>query len=131
MIKKSILFFTAFSLLSGAAFSQKKDSLKLREITNDILLNGKCYSWLDYMCNRIGGRLSGSPQAAAAVEYTYQVMKSLGVDTVYLQECMVPHWIRGEKEEAKILTTKTGEYPAAICALGGSVPTPPEGILAE
>jgi len=117
--------------LYNIGFSQSNDSLMLRKITNDIMLNGKCYGYLDYLCNRIGARLSGSPQAAAAVEYTYQTMKSLGVDTVFKQECMVPHWVRGEKETAKILSDNSGEFNASICALGGSVATPPEGITAE
>ncbi len=111
--------------------AQTKDSLMLRKITNDILLHGKCYPWLGSMCRTIGPRLSGSPQAAAAVEYVYQIMKTLHLDTVYKQECMVPHWVRGEKESAKILTTNAGEFPASICALGGSVSTPAEGITAK
>jgi|SRR6185312_8413075 len=118
-----------FALFSG--YTQTNDSLQLRKITNDILLNGKCYSYLDYLCNKIGARLSGSPQAAAAVEYTYEVMKGIGPDTEYLQECMVPHWVRGEKETAKILTTNSGEYSVNICALGGSVATPSEGLSAD
>src|SRR6185437_2252241 len=87
--------FCLFALFSG--YTQTNDSLQLRKITNDILLNGKCYSYLDYLCNKIGARLSGSPQAAAAVEYTYEVMKGIGPDTEYLQECMVPHWVRGKR----------------------------------
>lgn len=102
-----------------------------RKIANEILLHGKCYSWLDYLSNKIGGRLSGSPQAAAAVEYTYQLMKTLGADTVYKQECMVPHWVRGAKETAKILTSLSGEYSVNICALGRSVATPVGGITAN
>jgi carboxypeptidase Q len=129
-LKHTLVLFSGLFVFNGA-FSQMNDSLMLRKISNDILLNGKCYGYLDYLCNRIGARLSGSPQAAAAVEYTYQTMESLGVDSVFKQECMVPHWVRGEKETAKILTTNAGEFPAKICALGGSVATPPEGVTAE
>src|ERR1700722_6738509 len=104
MLKKTIpiLFFAA--LACNNAFAQREDSIKLKQITNEVMLHGKCYSWLDYLSNRIGGRISGSPQAAAAVEYTHQLMDSIGADSVYLQPCMVPRWRRGEKETAKILT---------------------------
>ncbi len=131
MLKKStsILFFAA--LVCSSAFAQREDSIKLKQIANEVMLHGKCYSWLDYLSNRIGGRISGSPQAAAAVEYTHQLMDSIGADSVYLQPCMVPRWRRGDKETAKILTTNAGEYSVAICALGGSVATPEGGLTAE
>ncbi|NNM94472.1 MAG: M20/M25/M40 family metallo-hydrolase [Bacteroidia bacterium] len=131
MLRLSVLCMIGTSLMQQNCRAQKDDSLMLRKITNDILLHGQCYPWLGYMCNKIGPRLSGSPQAAAAVEYVYQLMKSLHADTVYKQDCMVPHWIRGDKETAKILTDNAGEFSAAICALGGSVATPPEGITAK
>lgn len=124
-----ILFLISISTLS---FSQKNDSLMLKKISDEGLVNGKAYEWLDYLTNKIGGRLSGSPQAAAAVEYTYGAMKSIGVDTVYLMECMVPHWVRGEKEQGRITNSKMiGEQDVNICALGNSIGTPPEGLTAE
>ena len=128
---KYILSALCAASVFSIAQAQKADSLMFRKIADQALLQGEAYDNLDYLCNKIGGRLSGSPQAAAAVEYTYEVMKGLGVDSVYLQPCMVPHWVRGEKEEAKILTTNSGEYPAAICALGGSVATPPDGLTGD
>jgi len=130
-MKKNILTIAFPLLFAGSAFAQNKDSVMFRAIANEVLLHGKCYSWLDYLSNKIGGRLTGSPQAAAAVEYTYQLMESIGPDTVYKQECMVPHWVRGAKETAKILTTQSGEYAVNICALGGSVATPVGGITAN
>jgi len=112
--------------------AQVNDSITLRVIFNEILKNGKCYSDLDYLSNKIGGRISGSPQAAAAVEWTKQTMLKIKPDTVYLQEVMVPHWERGEKEYAKILNSKSiDSKEVPICALGGSVATPTGGIVAN
>ncbi len=131
-MKKINLLSIAFSILfSGTIIAQKQDSIVFRTIANEILLHGKCYSYLDYLSNKIGGRLTGSPQAAAAVEYTYQLMESLGPDTVFKQECMVPHWVRGSKETAKILSPQSGEYAVNICALGRSVATPVGGVTAN
>ena len=43
---------------------------------------------------------------------------------------MVPHWVRGAKEEGKILlSSKTQQAP--ICALGGSIRTNEKGITAQ
>jgi Peptidase family M28 len=119
-----------FILNSVIVFGQSKDSLKLKEIYNHTLTNSKCYDWLNYMSNKIGHRLSGSSGAQKAVEYTKIEMEKLGLDRVYLQEVMVPKWVRGEKETAYILdNNKKSIIP--ICALGGSIATPKSGITAE
>ena len=100
-------------------------------IYKEALTEGECYSRLDYLSNRIGGRLAGSPQAAAAVEYTRQVMLDCGFDSVYLQPVMVPHWVRGEKEMAAIVNPALmGKEEVKICALGGSIGTGEAGITA-
>ncbi|MFN7827913.1 MAG: M28 family peptidase [Acidobacteriota bacterium] len=85
-----------------------------------------------YLCNNIGPRLSGSPQAARAVEYIAGEMRALGLD-VRLEEVRVPHWVRGEESAA--LTQFPGMAPGTtqkivITALGPSVATPPAGLLA-
>ncbi len=104
----------------------------LRKIYDEALEKPKAYEWLEYLSNNIGGRLSGSPEAAAAVEWSRQVMDTLGFDTVYLQEVMVPHWIRGKKEEGKIMhANHFGSIDVPILALGGSVATPSSGLSAE
>lgn len=130
MIKRAITLALFTTTIGSTAFAQT-DSAKLKQITNEVMLHGRCYQWLYYLSTRIGGRISGSPQAAAAVEYTHQLMDSIGADSVYLQPCMVPRWVRGEKETAKILTSNAGEYSVNICALGGSIATPEGGITAE
>lgn len=118
-------------LISTSAFSQT-DSATIKKIFNDALTNGKSYSNLEYLCKKIGGRLAGSPQAQQAVEWTFKAMKEAGADTVYLQECMVPHWVRGEKEQAKVFTSNAKSFKTLpICALGGSIATPTEGLTAN
>lgn len=92
-------------------------------------MHSKAYSNLDYLSNKIGARLSGSPQAAEAVKWAFDAMKAAGADTVYLQECMVPHWVRGEKEQAKFISKSTTST-INITALGGTVGTGKNGITA-
>lgn len=105
------------------------DSAVVKAIYREELTNGKCYQVLDYLCNKIGGRLSGSPQAEQAVDYMYNHFKAYGFDTVYLQEVMVPHWVRGEKEKAMVVSGKQ-KIAVNICALGNSVGTGSKGIEA-
>lgn len=107
-----------------------KDSTNIKHLFNSALTDGKSYEWLRDLTQNIGGRLSGSPQAQQAVEWGEKLMKEVGLDSVWLQPVMVPHWVRGEKEVATYITN--GEQKnVAICALGFSVATPSEGILAE
>lgn len=108
----------------------KADSTTIKQIFNTALTNGQCYQWLDVLSNDIGGRLSGSPQAQQAVEWGEKLMIDLGFDKVWLQPVMVPHWVRGEKEEAYFIVSST-KYNVPICALGGSIATPENGISGE
>ncbi|MNQ08771.1 Bacterial leucyl aminopeptidase precursor [compost metagenome] len=123
--------FLAALLFNGITlFAQSKDEQALKEIYKSALTNAKCYSWLDYLSNDIGSRLSGSDNAEKAVQYTKAQLETLGLDRVYLQEVMVPKWVRGEKETAYIQDNKT-KIKVPICALGGSVATPKNGLTAE
>ena len=119
-------FFLLFSIVS---FAQNTDEIKFKEIYKVALTNSKCYSWLDDLSNKVGARLSGSLGAQKGVEYTKAQLETLGLDRVYLQEVMVPKWIRGEKEVAYILDNKS-KISIPVCALGGSVATPKNGLTA-
>ena len=121
-----VSFFVAISNLSA----QNKDSIIIRNFFNEAFTNGKCYSQLDYLCNNIGNRISGSANAAKAVEFTYSSLKKEGFDSVWLQPVMVPHWVRGEKEIGYFVSNKK-KTPVHICALGNSVATAKEGIQAK
>ncbi len=113
------------SVSSAQAQAAKVDSLTIRKIYDEALLRGQSYDNLRYLCQKIGARLSGSPQAAQAVQWGKLTMEKANCfDKVYLQECLVPHWVRGAKEKGQILGNKGKGIPAAVCALGGSVATP-------
>ena len=131
---RAILLVLLLLMNFSIVFSQKskKDSLIIRDIYSESLKDPQAYHWLDYLSNHIGGRLSGSPEAAAAVEFTRQVMDTMGLSRVFLQEVMVPHWIRGDKEIGKIINSqKIGSVDVPICALGNSIGTGDLGISAE
>lgn len=109
---------------------EKVDSTQIKTIFNSALTEGKSYEWLRDLTQNIGGRLSGSTEAQQAVEWGEKIMKEVGLDSVWLQPVMVPHWVRGEKEVATYKLNGQ-QKNVAICALGFSVATPKEGILAE
>ena len=125
-----ILVFAAWNSQKSNDKVNEKDAENIKLIYEESLSNGKCYSDLEYLCKQIGGRLSGSPQAAAAVEWARQTLQKMDFDTTYLQEVMVPHWVRGEKEQARIISKHIGWHDVNVCALGNSVATDKLGITA-
>ena len=120
------LFLTSFLTTAYA----QQDSIMMRKVYDEALVNGQCYQNLHYLCKNIGGRLSGSANAQKAVEWGKKLMESYGFDKVFLQEVMVPHWERGAKEQGFIVLGSQ-KIPVAICALGMAVATPPQGVTAN
>ncbi|WP_298391317.1 M20/M25/M40 family metallo-hydrolase [Hydrotalea sp.] len=108
------------------------DSLLIKKISDDVLTRGKAYDLLHQLTKQIGGRLAGSPQFMKAVLWGQQTMKELGADTVYLQQCMVPHWVRGGKDVATVVQmgSRKVKKSLSVTALGNSLGTKPGGITA-
>ena len=111
--------------------AQQSDSLFVRNIFNELMTHSTSYDNLRYICKEIGPRLSGSANAQKAVETTARMLKQAGADTVYLQPCMVPHWVRGEKEKGTLQLKSGKSIPLHLCALGNAIGTPAKGIDAS
>lgn len=130
-----VLVLLVVGVLPGRLWAQDRqeaDALFIRKIYDQALTDSEAYDWLAFLCKRIGGRLAGSPQAAAAVEYTRQMLDTLGLDSVWLQPCMAPHWVRGDKERVRVVGShRLGSFDLRAVALGNSVGTPPGGFTAE
>lgn len=126
-----VLLLTNPALLM-AQQNDEEDAFFIRDIYDQALTNGHSYDWLSYLTEKIGPRLGGSPEAAAAVEYVRQILDTMGMDTVWLQPCLVPHWERGEPEIGRIVnSSRMGTVDLDVLALGNSIGTGPEGINAE
>ena len=132
LIRALLTLLSCSVLLFSGNTQSDEDAFFIKKIYNTALTEGACYPWLYEMTTKIGGRLSGSPQAAAAVEYTRQELEKLSVDTVYLQPCIVPHWVRGDKEQVRVVNSNAlGSMDLNAVALGNSIATPKHGITAE
>ena len=126
------LFFLLFTLplYPQAPDSAQPNVVKAKKIITTGLGSGRAYEFLSEL-TKIGPRLSGSQQAALAVEWARRKMEELGFENVHLEPVMVPHWVRGPVEEASVVNSRTsGDIPIEVCALGGSIATPDEGITA-
>lgn len=132
MLKKAITIIFILTASAFTASAQYGDSEMINKISTEILLNGKAYSNLFTLCKTVGPRLSGSAGMYKAEQWGLQALKEAGAESVYLQQCMVPHWVRGKKEFAGYKTKKRNvdsEYK--VIALGNSVGTGGKGVTAQ
>ncbi|HET7439594.1 MAG TPA: hypothetical protein VFJ56_08825, partial [Nitrospira sp.] len=102
-------------------------------IRDAAMTDPNAYNMLAQLTDNIGPRLSGSPQAEAAVEWVAAKMREMGT-SVTLEKTTVPHWVRG-KEDA-VLTVWPGMPPGTtqkivVTALGNTVPTLADGLTAN
>lgn len=118
-------------LVSNLGNAQTKDENNAKIIGKTILEKSIAYENLRYLCKNIGNRLSGSKNYDKAVEATTKMLKIAGADTVYLEECKVPKWERGAKEEAFVYINGIKGKSLNVCALGMSFATPEKGLKAE
>ena len=130
MFKKILSLTVITVLITGLASAQTNDSLIIVDISNEILAHGTAYENLRYLCKEVGPRLSGSALAQKGVEATFKMLKDAGADTVFLQPCMVPHWVRGEKEVGYVQLPDGTKYNLNLRALGNSEGTGKNGINA-
>ncbi len=114
------------------AFSPELTS-DLIKIRDSALHDDYAYQQLAYLCDNIGPRPAGSPQAQAAVEYVAGEMRKLGLD-VHLEEAKVRRWQRGI-DSAELVSwpgqTAGTTQKIVVTGLGGNVPTSAEGISGE
>jgi carboxypeptidase Q len=139
LLSGALLFISCLSLQAQQGGSQQPPLYspqllkELRQIQQAALGSDYAYRQTAYLSNNIGPRLSGSLQAESAVEYVAGELKRLGLE-VKLEKLMVPHWVRGV--ETGELVEFPGQAPRTtqkivLTALGGSVATPPSGLIAE
>ena len=105
----------------------------LKRLQQAALSSDYAYRQVAHLADNIGPRLTGSAQAAKAVEYVAGELKAVGCE-VQLEKVMVPHWVRGEETAALMQWPGMAENTTqkiVLCALGGSVATPTDGITSE
>src|SRR2546428_813982 len=105
----------------------------LKRLQQAALSSDYGYRQVAHLADNIGPRLTGSAQAAKAVDYVAGELKAIGCE-VQLEKVMVTHWIRGEETASLVQFPGMAEnttQKVLLCALGESVATPKEGITAE
>ena len=133
---RGAMFFLAVLAVAPAWSAEPEqpavDPAVLAKIRDAALSSDWAWERLADLTDKIGPRLSGSPQAEAAVTQVAAALRDAGLQ-VTLQPAKVPHWVRGEAS-AELL-----DYPGhpegivqhlVLTTLGGSVATPKGGLTA-
>lgn len=97
-------------------------------IIGEALVSNRAWPRLAWLSDRIGHRLSGSEALERAVRWAAEEWSRDGLDRVWTESVMVPHWERGA-ERARIVAPV--EWEMALLGLGGTVATAEGGIEAE
>lgn len=118
-------FLAAPGALAVASAAQTSTAGRIIQAALDDQLGWKR---LEYLCDSIGHRLSGSAGMTRSIEWAIAEMKKDGLEGVAAPEVLVPHWVRG-RESVHLVSPWQTEL--AMLGLGGSVGTSPGGITAE
>jgi hypothetical protein len=129
---KQLFILAAFIPMLASAQSNA-DSVYIKKISDEIMRNGKAHDLLRELTKGIGGRLAGSVQYTKAVQWGEASLKKLGADKVFLQECMMPNWKRGGKDQAAVVVQngKKTNRSLDVLALGNSLGTGGKPLVAE
>jgi carboxypeptidase Q len=136
---KKLSFLVSLFFIAISSSAQSEDSIFIRRIADEILVNGKAYDDLRVLTKQIGGRLSGSPQMVKAEQWGLKTFQNIHPDKAWLQQCMVPHWVRGGKDEAlanfnpgeKMRINNGSLVSLDVIALGNSIGSGPKGVRAD
>jgi len=92
------------------------------------LTDTTAYDFIESVSVDVGPRLAGSEAAARARDWGVARLRALGFQNVHVEPFPITAWSRGP-ESAEV--TAPRPQALAILGLGGSVPTPPEGVEGE
>jgi hypothetical protein len=118
----------AGALIGGAALAADPLRAGADEVRDQALTDPTAYAVVASLSTEVGPRLAGSEAAARARDWGVAKLKALGFSNVHVEPFPITAWARGPES-----VSLTAPYPAslAIIGLGGSVPTPPEGVEGE
>lgn len=124
-----------FSISQTFKENYDSDAAFLKKLSDEVLLSKSADSNLFYLTKNIGARLAGSPQMVMAENWGKKALEDAGADEVIMQQCMVPHWVRGGKDRAFVSFVnkagKTQRVEISVLAIGNAVGTGAKGLKAE
>lgn len=129
---KNILFFLTAVIICNFSHSQNipNDSVICSTFFTKALNSDWSYKQLGYLTKNYPYRLCGTKACLDALDWSEKILKEAGADTIFRQELKVLHWVRGPKEQGKIIL-RNKQIGINVCALGNSIGTGSAGITSE
>jgi hypothetical protein len=127
----SLLVAAPASAQCAAAPPVSPAQVTVNRFFTEALSHGQAYENLRSLTSQHPGRLSGSKSFEGAVAWGQRTLGAIGLDRVYTQDVMVPHWERGAPESVQLLDASGHAQPLAAAALGNSAATPVGDLVAE
>ncbi len=127
-MKRFLGLAAAAGLIGGHAMAADDLRAGADAVRDQALTDPTAFAIVESISTEVGPRLAGSEAAARARDWGVAKLKALGFSNVHVEPFPITAWARGPESAAL-----TAPYPAslAIIGLGGSVPTPPEGLEGE
>jgi hypothetical protein len=79
---KHLFLFILLNLSLSLAYAQTEEQL-IKSMFDEALTDPTAFENLRILCKKYSGRITGSPEAAGAVEFTYKVMSEMNLDSVF------------------------------------------------
>jgi hypothetical protein len=106
------------------------------------LASGEALAHVTELVDTAGPRLAGSEGEPKAVAWAVARMRKIGLSNVHTEPVKEPRWVRGSEVAEIVSSTNVGSKVSsslkssprralAVTTLGGSVPTPERGVVAE
>ncbi len=128
MRTNTFLFLLGGAVLAATPFALKDYRDASARLIGAALTDDAGLARLEFLCDRIGNRVSGSASLEKAIAWAEQEMKRAGLENVRTIPVKVPHWVRGTES---LTMVEPLARPIAMVGLGGSVGTQRGGIEGE
>jgi hypothetical protein len=93
------------------------------------MMNSHAYDYVQELSDEIGGRITGSPQAARAIQWGLAKMKAMGLTNVHEEHWDLPQGWKRISAEAELIAPM--HHPLSVTSQGWAGSTPAGGIEAD
>lgn len=101
----------------------------LTAIAGQGAMNSHSYEFLEELSDDVGGRVTGSPQAAEAISWSVEKMKAIGLENVHTESWKMKHGWTRISADAELVSP--ARHRLKVDSLGWVGSTPAGGVEAE
>src|SRR5579862_139487 len=132
--RQSLLAITLLAATSASAAPRQTpaaDSTKsaLVQIAGHATMDSRAFEYLTELSDNIGSRVTGTPEAQKAIDWSLEQMKSIGLQNVRAEKWSLwKGWARGSAQADMLAPLR---HPLAVSAMGWTGSTAAGGVDAD